>query len=160
MGEGVEWAVHATTLLAVLPPDRTLPAARLAEFHGVPPAYLAKALQSLARAGLLESVPGPRGGYRLAKPAADITVLDVVRAVEGDDPAFRCSEIRRRGPAGQPDEAYRHPCGIARVMWSAEDAWRQVLRSTTVADLLGRLAPDIAPAAVTATAVWIQEAAR
>ena len=78
LGEPVEWALHCTTVLALLPSDAAVPAARLAEFHGVPAAYLAKTLQALAREGIVESVPGRRGGYRLAKPPADITVLDVV----------------------------------------------------------------------------------
>src|SRR4051795_8446042 len=97
LGQGVEWAVHCCTVLAMVPPDRTLPAARLAEYHGVPPAYMAKHLQALAQAGIVESVSGRRGGYRLARPADKISVLDVVVAVEGDRPAFRCTEIRRRG---------------------------------------------------------------
>src|SRR5262247_2458737 len=102
MSDGVEWGVHACTILAVLPPDRALTAAKLAEYHDVPAAYLAKHLQSLARAGVLETVKGPRGGYRLARPATEITLLDVVEAIDGDTPAFRCSEIRRRGPTAAP----------------------------------------------------------
>ena len=62
LSDGVEWALHCCTFLATLPPDRPLPAARLAEFHGVPPHYLAKHLQALTLAGVLESVPGPKGG--------------------------------------------------------------------------------------------------
>src|SRR5687768_16686315 len=99
MSEGVEWAVHCCTVVAVLPTGGTMPASRLAEFHGVPQAYLAKHLQALSRAGIVESVPGPKGGYRLAKTPASITVLAVVQAVEGSEPAFHCDEIRRRGPA-------------------------------------------------------------
>ena len=69
LSDGVEWALHCCTLLALLPPDRPLPASRLAEFHEVPPAYLAKHLQALSRAGIIESMPGRHGGYRLARPA-------------------------------------------------------------------------------------------
>src|SRR6476661_534280 len=87
LSDGVEWGVHACTILAVLPADRALPAAKLAEYHGVPAAYLAKHLQALARAGVLETVKGPRGGYRLARPPAEITLADVVEAVDGDEPA-------------------------------------------------------------------------
>ena len=160
MSEGVEWALHVATILAVLPEGRTLPATRLAEYHGVPPAYLAKTMQALSRAGIVESVAGPRGGYRMSRPASEVTVLDVVLAVEGDETAFRCSEIRQRGPAAQEPSAYTRTCGIARLMWSAEDAWRRVLRDTTLADLLAQVAPGIPLPAVTATAVWIQEASR
>ncbi len=102
LSEGVEWGLHCAVVLAVLPPGTALPAARLGEFHGVPAAYLAKHLQAMSRAGLLESVGGPRGGYRLARPAAGISVLDVVEAIDGEMPAFRCTEIRRRGPSALP----------------------------------------------------------
>ena len=87
--------------------------------------------------------PGPLGGYRLARPPADISLLDIVLAVDGDGPAFRCSEIRQRGPAataGSP--AYRRPCGIARVMWRAEDAWRAELAAVTVGDIVTELFGD------------------
>ena len=98
MSDTVEWAVHCCTVLGTLPRDQALPAARLAEFHDVPPAYLAKALQAMTVAGITESRPGPLGGYRLARPPAEVTLLEVVLAVDGDDTAFQCREIRRRGP--------------------------------------------------------------
>src|SRR3954447_7011793 len=109
LGEGVEWALHCCTLLAVVPSGRAMPASRLAEYHGVPPAYLAKHLQALAQAGIVESVPGRKGGYRLIRPADQITLLEVVDAVEGTGPAFRCTEIRRRGPARVSAVEYRSP---------------------------------------------------
>src|SRR3954464_4841436 len=99
MSDGVEQAIHSVAMMAGLTPDGVLSAAALAEFHGVSTSYLLKHLQALAGAGLLESVPGPKGGYRLAKPADRITLLDIVLAVEGEAPAFRCSEIRQRGPS-------------------------------------------------------------
>lgn len=161
LGEGVEWALHSCTVLALLPPDLAMPAARLAEFHGVPPAYLAKHLQSLAGAGIVDSVPGAKGGYRLARPAAEITVLDVVLALEGEGTAFRCTEIRQRGPAGHPrKQAALKPCGIARVMWQAEDAWRASLRETSLADVVAGLARDVDPGTAAQGAVWIREVVR
>src|SRR2546427_10353335 len=110
LSEGVEWGLHCAVLLAVMPPDTALPTSRLADFHGVPVAYLAKHLQALSRAGILTSVLGPGGGYKLARPSPDISVLEVVEAIDGDDPAFRCSEIRRRGPTALPGRAYRPMC--------------------------------------------------
>jgi Rrf2 family protein len=160
LSDGVEWSVHCCTVLALLPHGTALPAAKLAEFHGVPGAYLAKHLQALARHGIVESTQGPRGGYRLARAAADVTLLDIVTAVEGDEPAFRCSEIRQRGPAGLPPRAYKVPCGIARAMWRAEDAWRASLRSTTIADLLVGLAKDVEPRAAVKATAWMQEVLR
>lgn len=140
MSEGVEWSLHSCWLLAVLGHDRSVTARRLAEFHGVPEAYLTKILKSLVDAGILTSSLGPRGGFRLARDPGEITVLEVVDAVEGPGPAFRCTEIRQRGPAALSSEACRRPCGIAVAMLQAEDAWRRALAARTVADLVASAA--------------------
>jgi Rrf2 family protein len=157
LSEGVEWGLHCAVVLAVLPPDAALPTTRLAEFHGVPIAYLAKHLQAMSRAGVLAAGTGPRGGYRLARPPADISVLDVVEAVDGDDPAFRCLEIRRRGPAALPAREYRTMCGIHRVMVDADAAWRAELARTSIADLAAGVARDASPKAFEKFGTWLQE---
>ena len=158
LSEGVEWGIHCVTVLALLPPDAALPAAKLAEFHDVPPAYLAKAMQSLARHGIVESVPGRRGGYRMAKAAADVTLLDVVEAIDGDDSTFRCSEIRRRGPAKVGARQYAPVCTIAAAMYRADEAWRRELRATTVAELVGGLSSAVPPEAAAKAVVWMRDA--
>ena len=160
LSDGVEWGVHACVLLAVLPADAALPAARLAEYHGVPSAYLAKHLQALARADVLETVKGPRGGYRLSRPAAQITVLDVVEAIDGHEPAFRCTEIRRRGPSAAPARDYRTPCGIHRVFSDADDAWRAALAATTIADLVVGVVKEAPRVALDKAARWLSGAVR
>ena len=157
LSDGVEWGLHCCVLLALLPSDAAMPAARLAEYHGVPPAYLAKHLQALSRAGIVRSVPGPRGGYQLARPAAEVTVLEVLEAIDGHSPAFRCTEIRQRGPAGLPPRAYRVPCAIARAMYRADAAWRAELATETVADLAMAVGADADPKAVAKAASWLQE---
>jgi Rrf2 family protein len=134
--EGVEWALHCTWLLAAAQPDEALPARRLAQYYDLPEAYLAKLLKALVRAGLLSATSGPRGGFRLARPAAQITVADVVEAVEGPGPLFHCTEIRQRGPVPLSAAACRKPCGIAEVMQRAERAWRAELAGMTIADLV------------------------
>ena len=160
MGEGVEWAVHCCTVLALVPEGMALPASRLAEFHGVPPAYLAKHLQALSKAGIVVSVPGPRGGYRLARPAREVTLLEVVEAVEGSQPAFHCTEIRQRGPAALPAREYTVACAVTRAMHRAEAAWRAELRGQTVGGLLHALAEQVNPRAAGKAAAWFQEAMR
>jgi Rrf2 family protein len=153
--------VHACTVLAALPPGAALPAAKLAEYHDVPAAYLAKHLQALARHGVVETVKGPRGGYRLARPATEITVLDVVEAIDGTDPAFRCTEIRRRGPAGgAPAAAYRTPCGINRAFLRADAAWRAELAATTLATLFLGALDDAPPGSTEKAASWLTDAMR
>jgi Rrf2 family protein len=157
MSDGVEWAAHCCVLLAVVPPGSALPASRLAEYHGVPAAYLAKQLQALARAGLVESTKGPAGGYRLARGAADITMLDVVEAIEGSEPAFQCAEIRRRGPSAVPAREYRALCAIHVAMNRADHAWRNELRDTSIEDLLRQVGRDASPKGLVKAANWLQE---
>jgi Rrf2 family protein len=159
-GEGVEWALHCCTVLALVPPENALPSSRLAEYHGIPPAYLAKHLQALAQAGIVESVAGRKGGYRLAKPASEISIMDVIDAVEGTKPLFRCMEIRRRGPARGPASQYRNPCGISRAMAQAEEAWRAELERVTIADLLQELSVSVSPVAIRKAAGWFQQVLR
>ena len=133
---GVESALHCAWLLALLPEDEALSARRLAEFYGLPEAYLAKLLKTLVRGGLFSSATGPRGGFCLGRPASDISVLDIVEAIEGSSAMFRCLEIRQRGPVALAPDAYPHPCGIAQVMCQAENAWRDRLAATTIAELV------------------------
>jgi Rrf2 family protein len=160
LSDGVEWGVHACVVLAALPDDAALPAAKLAEYHGVPAAYLAKHLQALANAGVLQTVKGARGGYRLARPAAEISVLDVVEAVDGEDSAFRCTEIRRRGPMALPARDYTKMCGIHRAFEAADTAWRAELARTSVADLFLGVLADVPRPALEKGARWLQENAR
>jgi Rrf2 family protein len=157
LSEGVEWGLHCAVLLAVMPPETALPTGRLAEFHGVPVAYLAKHLQAMSRAGILVAGTGPRGGYRLARPPADVSVLDVVEAIDGEDAAFECLEIRRRGPTAVPAREYRTMCGIHRVMVDADDAWRARLARTSIADLAAGVAQDASPKMIEKFGIWLQE---
>jgi Rrf2 family protein len=155
LSEGVEWTAHCAVLMAALPPGVSLSAKRLAEFHGVPGPYLAKSLQALMRAGIVESSPGRHGGYRLARPAADITLLEVVLAVEGNEPFFRCTDIRRRGPAGGPAKAYSSTCGVAAAMWRAEEAWRSELEKTTIGSLMELVFAQVPAESLDRGAKWL-----
>jgi Rrf2 family protein len=133
MAEGVEWALHSCLNLSWA--DRPVPAARLAAYFALPAPYLNKQLQALARAGIVSSTPGPRGGFTLARSPAEITLLDVVVAIEGREPAFRCAEILHASPFGDPKADYVTGCVISHAMSTAELAWRRELAGTTIADL-------------------------
>jgi Rrf2 family protein len=152
--------VHCGVLLGFAAPDGALPTAKLAEYHGVPAAYLAKHLQAMSRAGLLESVQGPKGGYRLARPADEITVLEVVEAIEGHEPAFRCAEIRRRGPAARPAREYQGMCGVHAAMNRADAAWRAELRTVTLGDLMVSAVRGAPTKSLDVAVQWMQEAVR
>ena len=151
----VEWALHCCAVLAGLPAERYLSTKVLAEFHGVPKAYLSKALQGLSQAGIVTTVPGPTGGYRLARPAEDITFLDVVEAVEGRRSTFACTEIRRNNPCRPTGTCDDKPCGIARVMWQADEAWRQSLRAVKLSDAVAALPQDVPVEQLRANMDWL-----
>lgn len=134
MAEGVEWALHSCLNLSWTM-DTPVPAARLAAYFDLPAPYLNKQLQALARAGIVTSTSGPRGGFRLDRAPETISLLDVVVAIEGPEPAFRCTEILRASPFGDPTGNYLDGCVISLAMSRAELAWRRELADTTIADL-------------------------
>ncbi|GAA4857069.1 Rrf2 family transcriptional regulator [Saccharopolyspora cebuensis] len=133
MRQGVEWALHSCVNLAWA--GGPVPASRLAELYALPAAYLNKQLQSLVRAGLLISVSGPQGGFRLSRSPSTISLLDVVVALEGPEDAFRCTRILRNGPGGDPDLDYRDHCAVSLSMRRAELAWRHELAARSLADI-------------------------
>ncbi|MFG6201200.1 RrF2 family transcriptional regulator [Nonomuraea sp. JJY05] len=139
MSEGVEWALHSCLNLAWAEPGEAMTTARLAALYELPTAYLNKQLQALARAGILTSTPGPRGGFRLARRLEKITLLDVVTAIEGPGEAFRCEELLRKGPGGRADVDYRKACVISQAMRQAELVWRKKLAGRTLADIKATL---------------------
>jgi Rrf2 family protein len=142
LGDGVEQAIHCVAVLSGLSEEGVLSAAALAEYHGVSVSYLLKHMQALSGAGLVSTVPGPKGGYRLAKVPEEISLLDIVLAVEGPQPAFRCAEIRQRGPNPLPGRYFTKPCQINAAMLKAEKAYRAELAKVSVADILAELNAD------------------
>ena len=138
-----EWVLHCATTLAQLEPGATVSAAQLAEYYDLPAPYLAKQLQALVRAGVLAATTGPRGGFRLARPATEITLLDVVDAVDGGGSPYECREIRQQGAGALPANDCRDACVLARKMADAHQAWRRTLASDTLADIIATLRPEI-----------------
>jgi Rrf2 family protein len=153
LSNGVEWGLHCC--VSISQGDGPVSAARLAELHGVPASYLAKHLQALSRAGIVRSTPGPVGGYVFTRPPSEVSVLQVVQAVEGPAPAFRCTEIRRRGPLALPAQKCDKPCAIARAMSAADDAWRKALAEVSVADLGRRIDEDSSGTAMSDLRDWL-----
>jgi len=157
INKGVEWAAHACTLLAVLPKGWTISADALAAYHDVPPAYMAKQMQALSKAGLIISLRGAAGGYRLSKNAGEISLWEIMAAIEGETSAFRCTEIRQNGPCGANPAACKKPCGIAASFVNAEKAFRQSLNDVTVADMVLSAVQQGSIEDANAIGAWIQE---
>lgn len=136
LSQGVEWCLHAAVLLAQMPNGETLSRKAIAEHHGLSEDYLAKYLKLLVNADLLLATTGPKGGYRLARPAQEITSLDVVEAIDGTQKPFQCQEIRQRGAGAVAAEECHEPCGIHKMMDEAFAQWQEHLKQTSVADLV------------------------
>jgi len=77
------YALHAVAYMAQQQSDRPVPSHKIARERAIPERFLLKVLKPLVSARVLMSLKGPHGGYNLARPASDITVLEVVEAVDG-----------------------------------------------------------------------------
>jgi len=152
----VEWAIHCCVVLSGFEPDERISTKALAEFHAVPKEYLSKALQALAQAKLIEGSLGPSGGYRLAKAAEKISLLDVVEAIEGKKRTFRCEDIRHNHPCLDPKaKPDRRVCDIAQAMYRADEAWRRELRQVTLADLRRSVGEHVDPGLLERGREWL-----
>jgi Rrf2 family protein len=128
ISQTVEYALRAVVQLAHVAPAASTTAA-LAEITQVPPAYLAKVLQLLVKAGIVTSQRGIGGGVSLARNPARLTILDIVSAV---DPIRRIKTC--------PLELSTHGtklCPLHRRMDAALAQVEQAFRATTLADVLG-----------------------
>lgn len=145
---GVEYGIHCMLWLADDKGDtRDASVRELAEMQGVPQELLAKIFTRLAKASLVVATPGVRGGFKLARPSNEISVLDIVRAIDGEKSIFECRNIRSRCAVfdGTPPEwAMSGTCGIHAVMLTAQKRMEEALAQQTVLDLVrgfGRKAP-------------------
>jgi Rrf2 family protein len=116
-------AVRAMVWLAGQPTEGRRKAAEIAEAVGIPPAFAARVLAQLNRAGLLDARAGSVGGYALARPAASISLLEVIEAAEGPLLARGC--ILRDQPCGT--DGY---CVLHEAWQASQNALRAVLAET------------------------------
>ncbi len=122
---------YASVVLTVLAsaPDTVLSATGLAERAGLEPPTVAKVLKPLAQAGLVQAFRGVAGGYRLARPSAEISLVEIVEAMEGPLAMTECSV--HEGNCG-----IEHSCS-ARANWRRiNDVVADALRSVTLADMI------------------------
>jgi Rrf2 family protein len=132
-----DYAVRAAVELAAASNDRPVKAERIATAQGVPLNFLENILGELRHAGIVRSQRGAEGGFRLARPANEITVADVIRAVEGPLASVR---------GGPPEDAsYGGAAGTLPRVWIAVRAnLRAVVEHVSLADVAaGRLPAKI-----------------
>jgi len=119
-------AIRALLVLLRQPPGGRVTSYKLAEETKIPAEFLRKILSALARAKILRSVRGPTGGVRLARKPEEITLLDVVEAVEGPLALNECTKTPPACPRVQH-------CVIHPVWKQAQDRLRETLASATLA---------------------------
>jgi Rrf2 family protein len=131
-GTSATHALRAMTCLAGSERPEAMLGRELADELGVPAHYLLKVLATLARAGLLSASRGARGGYRLARPAREIALVEIVEPFEG--------KRVRPGCLLRPDQPCREDGGCpAHPAWSdMKSAYLDFLESTTLADIQER----------------------
>jgi Rrf2 family protein len=132
-----DYAVRAAAELAAATGGRPLKRDQLAGAQGIPSKFLETILLELKHAGIVKSTRGTAGGYSLARPADEISLADVIRAVDGPMATVRGERVE--------SVEYVGPATALRDVWVAVRAsLRRVLETTSLADLAG----DDLPASV------------
>jgi Rrf2 family protein len=124
------YAIHALVYMAGQKQNRPLTSHRIAKARGVPERFLLKVLRPLVYARVLLSIKGPNGGYRLARPAADITLLEVLEAVDG--PVRGQASFDRDDTDGQLNRK------LDQIVDQAADQIRRQLQKVRISDLTSR----------------------
>lgn len=123
-----DYAIRAVIALGRVDTGEVMSAPRLAALTGIPPRFVAQVMAEIVRAGIAEARVGRSGGYRLARDAATITLLEVVEAVEGDPRRRVC--VLRDSPCLRDGS-----CDVHSVFAAAQDALLLELAQATIAKL-------------------------
>jgi Rrf2 family protein len=100
----------------------------IAECYGIPLPLLAKILQKLTKIGLLQSLPGTNGGYRLAREASSITALEVIRAIDG--PIILTACFTDHGECEQSEK-----CTVREPLRRVHEGILHLLNTITISDM-------------------------
>lgn len=101
----------------------------VSESERIPKSFLAKIFQDLVKAGLVKSVRGAGGGFALVRPPAEISVLEIIEAIEGKIVFQRCKQLK-------PDCEHAGGCALCGLFEQAQDGVKDVLLRTSLNDLI------------------------
>lgn len=143
-GATVEYALHTLLNLARVPEGTVASSRDLADFQRLPVPFMRKLLTQLEKSGVVVSTPGVRGGWRLARDPAQISLLEVADAAQPGVPLLECREIRQHCALWEeghaPEIATRGMCEIHAALRAAELAMRRELASRTLAGIAAQVA--------------------
>jgi Rrf2 family protein len=148
----VDYALRAAAELAV-GGERPVTAVQLAEAQHIPPKFLENILSQLRRSGLVRSQRGPDGGYWLARPAGEISLADIIRAIDGPLVGVRGERPEHLG--------YEGPAKALQAVWIALRASeRAILERVSLADVASGELPPAVHALTEDPAAWDSPAFR
>lgn len=125
--KATNYALHTMLMLIESSSHKPVGVQQLAESQGVSPTYLSKILTRLVKAGMVESISGANGGYRLTRNQNDITFLDIIHAIEGTASLFECNFV------------HSDKCLIQAVMKEAEAKMENHLKNKKLVDIAQQL---------------------
>jgi Rrf2 family protein len=142
-----DYAVRAAIELAAAPPGTPVKAETIARSQDIPREFLENILRDLRRRGLVRSLRGAEGGSMLARPASEIRVAEVLRAVEGPLAAVRGVRPESLAYSGAAES-------LVDVWIALRASLRSVLDEVTLADIAAGTLPDVVRAAASDPANW------
>jgi Rrf2 family protein len=119
--------------------DRPVSLKAIADAEGLPLAYLERIVALLRKGGLVESTRGAHGGYRLARPAAEITMDEAVHALEGAVAPMSCfvdDRVERKGVLCSHEADHGHGCATKLLWTRVQGGMVEAMRRTTLAELI------------------------
>ncbi|MEC6748930.1 Rrf2 family transcriptional regulator [Marinilactibacillus sp. XAAS-LB27] len=129
--KATNYALHSMVHLAMDNTNEAVGVDTLAQRQKLSPTYLSKILTKLSKAGLIESTPGVKGGYRLVRSPENCSFLDVIQATEGYESLLNCTMSH--------DGKWSQTCLIERTMSEVEDKMKEELASKTIAGILSQM---------------------
>jgi Rrf2 family iron-sulfur cluster assembly transcriptional regulator len=126
-----EYGVLGMMSLARRAPGQMAMIEEVSRTEKIPKSFLAKIFQNLVKAGLVRSIRGAGGGFSMVKSSSEITVLEIVEAIEGKIIFQRCMQDK-------PDCEHVGGCALCGLFEQAQDGVKDVLMRTTLSDLIQR----------------------
>lgn len=146
--KSTDYALHALLHLGLSERQSNIGIKELSSKLGVSESYLSKIMSKLRQDGIVRAVPGVNGGYELARPADQITFLEVIQVIEGRQRLFECSNSASQQhqllakPGNEAEEGReqvnkpRNTCLVERVMYGAEQHLHEYLQGKSIQTVL------------------------
>lgn len=131
LSKRIDYGLIAMSYIALTHDTAAVNTKRIADEYHIPVELLAKVLQRLAKQGLIVSQNGPKGGYALSRPATEITVSQIIEAIEGPVMLTTCS-VSNQGE-GVCDQW--GSCNVRSPLHKIQDGIRKLLQSMTLAEM-------------------------